>query len=203
MAHACTSLPLVCSSPLRHCLKYSNDVLQKSFWISSKSEENPFPDHSRWEKKKQKRRRGLDNLKGVGAGFLTPIPAMGSVPMPVLILQISATHMGMNYSHDWELVKDLKINPCIRVLITLKICPQSFIGRKSEQAIMWWRGNDHSGLHFCLLSLRDQLCPEYSSMHQASIQQSIWEHFALSRHLNLLLVSVGHRQLLKHFIEQE
>lgn len=178
--------------------------MQESSWISSNSEKNPFPDHSRREeKKKQKRGGGGWVTSEVLVPFLTPIAAMGNIPIPISILQISATVLGMNYSHDSELVKDLKINPCVCVLITLKRCPQSFIWRKSEQAILWWQGNDRSGPHFCSLSLRDQPCPAYSSVHQGSVQHSFWEHFSLSRHLNLILVSAGHRQLLKHFIEQE
>lgn len=157
----------------------------------------------------KKRRRGLDNLRGVwitseGLVLAFSCPSlMESVPIAVLILPNFASVLGMNYSRDWELVKSLNINPCMYVLITLKIHPQSFIWRKPEQAIMWWQGNDRFGLHFGILSLHDQLCLEYSSMHQASIQHSFCEHFTLSRHLNLTLASVGHRQLLKRFIEQE
>lgn len=42
----------------------------------------------------------MDNLRGAGAGFLTPITALESIPVPVLILQISAAVLGMSYSHD-------------------------------------------------------------------------------------------------------
>lgn len=187
LSHPCKAAPRGTAWNTATCCKNHSEYQGTPRKISSQT----IPDEKK--KKAKKRRRGLDKLRGAGAGFLMPITALESIPVPLLILQISAAVLGMSYSHDWELVKGLKINPCRRVLITLKICPQSFIWRKSEQATMWWEGNDRSGLHCCFLRLCDQPCPEYSNTHQDSIQQSFWEHFTLTRHLNLILVSVGHR----------
>lgn len=139
---------------------------------------------------------------GVGASFLMHIPAMGRDPVPVVILHISAAHMRMNYSHEGELVTRLKINPCVSALITLKYVSRAASGehlRKPSVVTQY--------LPLCPSSLHPQpTMPPMSRIQQhasAPVQQSIWEHFTLSRHLNLTLISVGHRQLLKHFIEQE